>query len=105
MQNTKKKKCLILQILTQKKSITIHLQNNCVYLHIFTSTNVDFFGFKFVKLSTFLYFAHFFATTEVIAQTLVEHSVKYLCSCIPLFLMGPQNKNVKSSIMKVQFFQ
>ena len=87
-----------------KKSITVHLQNNCVYLHIFTSTDVNFFGLKFAKLSTFLYFAHFFAI-DVVALTLVEHSVKYLCSCIPLFLMDPQNKNVKSSIMKVQFFQ
>ena len=105
MQNTKKKKVLNFANFNSKKLVTVHLQNNCVYLHIFTSTNVDFFGFKFVKLSTFLYFAHFFATAEVVAQTLVEHSVKYLCSCIPLFLMDPQNKNVKSSIMKVQFFQ
>ena len=55
-------------------TVTAHLQNSFVYLHIFTWTDV-FFGLKCAKLSTFCVL-QIFATTDVVALTLKK------CNCI-----------------------
>ena len=34
-------------------TVTIYLQDHCVYLDILTKTDVEIFGLKYVKLSTF----------------------------------------------------
>ena len=41
-------------------TVTVHLQSNFVYLYIFTSTDMNFFGLKYAKLSTFCILQFFF---------------------------------------------
>ena len=40
-------------------TITVHLQDRCVYLDIFTKIDVGVFWVKMCKIEHFLYFAHF----------------------------------------------
>ena len=41
-------------------TVIVHLQNNFVYLYIFTSTDVGIFWIKMYKIKHFLYFANFY---------------------------------------------
>ena len=49
-------------------TVIVHLQNNFVYLYIFTSTDVGIFGLKCTKLSTFCILQIFTATLLKIDQ-------------------------------------
>ena len=47
-------------------TVTIYLQDLCVYLDILTKTDIEIFGLKYVKLSTF-YILEDYQGTVVVA--------------------------------------
>ena len=75
---------------------TVHLQNSCVYLHIFTSTDVDVFWIKICKIKGvfgtcfkqqvlvfkqhYMYF-HTFFYPHVFSHMFSNKNFQFLCAC------------------------
>ena len=50
-------------------TVTVQLQDHCVYLDIFTKTDVRVFGLKYVKLSTFYILKNYPGVGEIALNT------------------------------------
>ena len=61
-------------------AVTVHLQDYCIYLDIFTKTNVGVLGLKYAKLNTFC-----------ILEDCLRIGVVALSNCIACFYASAAN--------------
>ena len=61
-------------------AVTVHLQDHCIYLDIFTKTNVGVLGLKYVKLNNFC-----------ILKDYLQIDVVALSNCIACFYASAVN--------------